>query len=204
VKRTFVLSLTIALLLIGARQLPAPIQEVPESPTPAPEQFAKPKSKRTIKPAVTSERSQSPTKHKAPPQPQNEAASNLHPFNIPQSQITASATSQQGGNEAMNAIDGNTKTIWHTPWGLFGPEISLPQSITLDLGGTYNVTKLRYLPRQDSGFGSLNGNILSYKIYASRDGSNFAQIATGSYLMITARRVLPSHERKRPISGWKQ
>lgn len=38
------LAVTIA-LLISAHRLPAPIQEVPESPTPAPEQSAKPRSK---------------------------------------------------------------------------------------------------------------------------------------------------------------
>jgi hypothetical protein len=32
-----------------------------------------------------------------------------------------------------------------------------------NLGGSYNVNRLRYLPRQDSGFGSLNGNILTYR-----------------------------------------
>jgi len=42
--RTFCFSLVAALLLITAHRLPAPIQEVPESPTPAPEQGAtKPK-----------------------------------------------------------------------------------------------------------------------------------------------------------------
>jgi hypothetical protein len=35
-KRSLVLSLTVALLLITTHRLPAPIQEVPESPTPTP------------------------------------------------------------------------------------------------------------------------------------------------------------------------
>jgi F5/8 type C domain len=172
--------LSIALLLVTAHRLPAPIQEIPESPTPAPEQSAKPK--RTIKPKTTSESSESSTKRQtASPQSRTEAASNRKPFNIPQSQMTASATSQYSGYEASKAIDGNVSTMWHTPWGLFGPEISLPQSITLNLGGTYNVNKLRYLPRQKSGIGDLNGNILTYKIYASTDGSNFTQIAAGNW-----------------------
>jgi hypothetical protein len=45
-KRSLVLSLTLALLLMTADRLPAPIQEVQESPSPAPEQSAKPKPKR--------------------------------------------------------------------------------------------------------------------------------------------------------------
>jgi hypothetical protein len=45
-----VLVLTVALLLMTTHRLPAPISEVPESPTPAPEQSAKPKPKRTSNP----------------------------------------------------------------------------------------------------------------------------------------------------------
>jgi hypothetical protein len=64
-KQTLALLLTVALLSITAQRLLAPIQEVPESPTPAPEQSAKPKPKRTIKPKVASEDSEKSTKRKA-------------------------------------------------------------------------------------------------------------------------------------------
>ena len=47
-----VLFITVVLLLLTHR-LPAPITEIPESPTPAPEQSAKPKPKRITKPKVT-------------------------------------------------------------------------------------------------------------------------------------------------------
>ncbi len=56
------LSVTLLFLLVTSQRLPAPIQEVPESPTPAPEESAKPKPKRTIKPKVTNESSESSTK----------------------------------------------------------------------------------------------------------------------------------------------
>ena len=49
-KRTLAL-LTVAGLLITAHRLPAPIQEIPESPTPAPERPAKAKRKPNSKPA---------------------------------------------------------------------------------------------------------------------------------------------------------
>jgi cytoskeletal protein RodZ len=51
--------LTIAFLFVTVHRLPAPIQEIPESPTPAPEQAAKPKPKGTTKPK--SEASESAT-----------------------------------------------------------------------------------------------------------------------------------------------
>ena len=52
--------LSVALLLITARRLPAPIQEVVESPSPESEESAKPKPKQTAKPKP-SERSESST-----------------------------------------------------------------------------------------------------------------------------------------------
>lgn len=73
-KRTLALLLTVALLLITAHRLPAPISEIPESPTPAPEQSAKSKPKRTIKSKATSESSESSTSHQTPsPQPKSQA-----------------------------------------------------------------------------------------------------------------------------------
>lgn len=98
----------------------------------------------------------------------------LPPSNlIPHSQMTATTTSFQVGNEASNAIDDNSASIWHTKWDLSNP---LPQSITLNLGGTYNVTNLKYLPRQD---GNSNGKITSFNAYVSNDGVNFTKVATG-------------------------
>jgi peptidyl-prolyl cis-trans isomerase B (cyclophilin B) len=56
-KRTLALLLTVVVVLITAHQLPAPISEIPESPTPAPEQSPKPKPKRAIKPQEVTEES---------------------------------------------------------------------------------------------------------------------------------------------------
>ena len=94
---------------------------------------------------------------------------------IPQSQMTVSATSFQPGQSPQLAIDSNTGTNWHTKWDLSNP---LPQSITLRLGGTYQVSSLQYVPRQD---GNSNGNITSYNVYASIDGTNFTKVAAGTW-----------------------
>jgi hypothetical protein len=77
--RTLVL-LTIALVVITAHRLPAPIQEAPESPTPAPEQSVKPKSKRTVKPKVSNDNSESSTKGRTASSPQNHPPQNPTPF----------------------------------------------------------------------------------------------------------------------------
>src|SRR5205809_4741548 len=65
-RQTFCFLLVATFLLVTVHQLPAPIQEVPESPTPASEHSAKPKLKRTVKPKITSENSEGSTKSRAP------------------------------------------------------------------------------------------------------------------------------------------
>jgi endo-alpha-N-acetylgalactosaminidase len=95
--------------------------------------------------------------------------------NIPQSQMTASATSaQMNWTPPINAIDGDAGTLWHTQWD---PTQNLPQAITLKLGGSYNVSTLKYLPRSDSE----NGVITEYNIYVSEDGSNYTKVAHGNW-----------------------
>jgi hypothetical protein len=79
-RRTFCFSLVAALLMVTAHRLPAPIQEVPESPAPAPEQSAKPKPKRTVKPKA-SESSESSTKARTPsPTLKNQPTPNRNAF----------------------------------------------------------------------------------------------------------------------------
>lgn len=96
---------------------------------------------------------------------------------IPQSQMTATATSQETASEnntASMAIDGNPQSIWHTKWN---KSDLLPQSITLNLGGTYNINKITYLPRQSGS----NGNITSYNVYVSKDGVTYSKVASGTF-----------------------
>jgi len=70
-QRTFRFLLVVALLLVTAQRLPAPIQEVSESPTPAPEQPAEPKAKRTTRSKVNAAESESstPSRSRATPVP---------------------------------------------------------------------------------------------------------------------------------------
>jgi hypothetical protein len=100
---------------------------------------------------------------------------------IPQSQMTAAAGNSAAGFPASNVVDGDTSTFWQTDFTCVGgchPLVALPQSITVSLGGSYNLSELRYLPRQD---GSQNGIITSYNVYVSGDGTTFTLAATGSW-----------------------
>jgi hypothetical protein len=89
---------------------------------------------------------------------------------IPQSQMTATASSRQPGTPPSNVLDGYNHTFWDSQ---YSPSLPLPQWITLDLGGTYNVNKLRYMPRQDT---NTNGQILTYNVYVSSDNVNFTKV----------------------------
>jgi hypothetical protein len=95
---------------------------------------------------------------------------------IPQSQMTATATSSQSGYPPGNAIDGNCATFWHTEYS--PSRVYPPQSITLSLGGSYDVSGLTYIPRQD---GNSNGDITGYNAYVSTDGQTFTKVASGTW-----------------------
>lgn len=106
---------------------------------------------------------------------------------VPYGRMTATATSLQGSDDASKAVDGDPATIWRSAAG------SLPQSITLDLGGVYDITELRYQPRFD---GLLNGHINAYTLAVSTNGTTFTDVRTGTWgaseLMKTAKLSTPA------------
>jgi hypothetical protein len=78
---------------------------------------------------------------------------------------------------AVNAFDGDPATLWVTQWSDADPVH--PHEIRIDLGGSYTVSGLQYLPRQDNGD---NGRIRDYEFYVSTDGNNWGSpVATGSF-----------------------
>lgn len=71
-------------------------------------------------------------------------------------------------NSPANAIDGNPNTIWHTQ---YSPDSApFPHNITIDMKRVYNVSALRYTPRQIE---SMNGNIGSFNLQWSLNGTNY-------------------------------
>ena len=99
---------------------------------------------------------------------------------IPHDGMTATSDSYQAHYadwccEPQFAIDDNPNTLWHTQ---FSPYDALPREITLDLGRTYDVSGLRYLPRQDNNH---NGVITSYTVSVGSDGTNFTQVTSGNW-----------------------
>lgn len=90
--------------------------------------------------------------------------------------VDSQETSAENG-AAVNAIDDNPYTIWHTAysWGV----APLPHEITLDLGAPTRLAGLRYLPRQDGG---VNGRIGRYEISVSNDGATWRSVASGEFV----------------------
>jgi hypothetical protein len=62
------------------------------------------------------------------------------------------------------------------------PTGALPQSITLDLGQSRpDVGWLGYVPRYALQTGSTDGNVTSYGILVSTNGSTFTEVSSGSW-----------------------
>ena len=78
---------------------------------------------------------------------------------ISQAGWTVVADSAEAGYAATNAIDGSTSTFWHTEYTPI--TVDLPHMITIDMGASYLVGSITYLPRQDGGS---DGNIGQHQI----------------------------------------
>jgi galactose oxidase len=96
---------------------------------------------------------------------------------LPSAGWTVTASDEESGNPASNAIDGDPTTFWHSEYS--PTTVPLPHSITIDMHALQDVSGLTYLPRQD---GSSNGNIGEYSISVSQDGTHWgAPVATGTW-----------------------
>jgi hypothetical protein len=96
---------------------------------------------------------------------------------VPKQDVAATASSiYSSAFSADKAVDGDPRTLWHTSPAATNP---LPATLTLNLGNTYDVRGIHYLPRQDA---NANGNITDYEISVSRDGTEFTPIANGNWI----------------------
>ncbi|GIG62496.1 hypothetical protein Lfu02_68680 [Longispora fulva] len=108
---------------------------------------------------------------------------------IPQAQLRVrSCDSQELSGEnapCTNVLDGNAGTFWHTQWS--GANPTPPHEIQLDLGASYSVTNLYYLPRQSG----TNGRIARYEVYVSTDGTTWGTaVATGTFPNVSTERTV--------------
>jgi alpha-L-fucosidase len=67
-------------------------------------------------------------------------------------------------DNAANAIDGNTSTLWQTG------DSPLPHSLTVDMGRSLRIGGLGYVPRQDR---NRNGVVDAFRFETGADGKNW-------------------------------
>jgi len=82
-------------------------------------------------------------------------------------------------NAGTQAFDGNLATFWQTRYSGAQPLPGFPHTFIIDMKDNLGVYGLTYTPRQD---GSSNGNIGDHKIDVSTDGTNWLNVATGTFL----------------------
>ncbi len=100
----------------------------------------------------------------------------------PVTPVSAYATAYRAGEGPLNAIEGLSDKGYEFCWSTWGLASPLPHSITIDLGGVWsNVSTLEYLPKQWGRTNSTDGDITSYTISTSTDGTNFTQVASGTW-----------------------
>jgi hypothetical protein len=100
---------------------------------------------------------------------------------------TDSEETEAENGSASNAFDDSASTIWHTAYTNNKP--APPHEIQLDLGANYELTGLRYLPRQD---GVDYGTIADYALYISQDPAAWGDpVAMGSF---------PANKEPKPIT----
>ncbi|MCO1574321.1 alpha-L-fucosidase [Crossiella sp. SN42] len=97
----------------------------------------------------------------------------------PVNPVTAYASSFNSGEFAYHAIDNRSDVRFESCWSTWGGGRTLPQTITIDLGGVWsNVSTLEYLPKQwhrDST--NTNGDITAATISTSTNGVDFTKVA---------------------------
>ncbi|GHH65444.1 RICIN domain-containing protein [Promicromonospora soli] len=97
----------------------------------------------------------------------------------PVNAVAAYASSYNSGEFAYNAIDNRSDNKLETCWSTWGGGRTLPQTITIDLGGVWsNVSTLEYLPKQWNRSNSTDGDITAATIATSTDGVTFTTVAT--------------------------
>lgn len=94
---------------------------------------------------------------------------------IDRTTLKAEANSEQGGEEAAKAIDGDVNTKWHSKWGNENAKLPYTSDLKAKNGEPMAVNGLVYTPRPDGG----NGVVTGYKVEVSKDGTSFEKVAEG-------------------------
>ncbi|MDR1498602.1 MAG: discoidin domain-containing protein [Puniceicoccales bacterium] len=92
--------------------------------------------------------------------------------------VAVRADSEAVGYEAWRAMDGDTKTMWHSDFDPKHPVKPLPHTLTVDLGAAYTIKGFTVTPRQDT---CNNGKILRYEVYVANDPASAGDAILGEF-----------------------
>jgi alpha-L-fucosidase len=98
----------------------------------------------------------------------------------PVNAVAAYASSSNSGEFPYHAIDNRSDVRFETCWSTWGGGRTLPQTITIDLGGVWStVSTLEYLPKQwNRDNANTNGDITAARISTSTNGVDFTEVAS--------------------------
>ncbi|MET0595381.1 MAG: family 43 glycosylhydrolase, partial [Polyangiaceae bacterium] len=90
--------------------------------------------------------------------------------------VDSEETAGEGG-QAAKAFDDNANTLWHTQYT--GAKPAQPHEIQIDLGQSYRVRGMQYLPRLDK---DPYGIVAGYEFYVSQSTTDWGTaVATGTF-----------------------
>ncbi len=102
-------------------------------------------------------------------------------FGVSKANWKIAAVTEEVG-PAKNAIDEDPNTLWHTH-SLNRGELAPPQTITVDMNETLDLTGFTYTPRTD---GTTRGLVTGAKFEISRDGQNWTTVWNGEFSNVAA------------------
>ena len=88
-------------------------------------------------------------------------------------EVVYTSSEEVGDGDAVNLVDGNPSTIWHTMYSV--TVAKYPHWVDFDAGEPKLIKGFIYLPRQDGG---MNGYIKEYTLQVSMDGKNWGEVVS--------------------------
>ncbi len=88
----------------------------------------------------------------------------------------SSEETQKEQRQAVNAIDGDLNTFWHSN---YSDGAKHPHELIIDMGKFYDVNGFAYVPRQD---GNASGLLETFQLFLSTDGNNWGDPVAGGWI----------------------
>ncbi|MHC4146003.1 MAG: discoidin domain-containing protein, partial [Planctomycetota bacterium] len=99
--------------------------------------------------------------------------------------VKTAADSEAPGYESYKAMDGDPRTIWHTPFG--AGETGHPHDIVLDLGRSREISGFAYLSRADGS----NGTIKDFEFFVGDNSKEFGRpVSKGTFAKRTGENIV--------------